>query len=593
MRRLLPILILVFSSLVVRGQNAPIILEAEDAMVGADFEVSQEGMRTYVSITTNGVGDTPENEDRVLTFSVNFPVAQDYDLYVRCRVGDNGPNDDSFFYGATFGELAFLGENWVRTNNIYNLGYNQPEDYVDGSGTVGTGLWKWINLSEYTGDEPPVVFTVNEGELTQTFQIGAREDGLEIDKIAFARADYFYRVSNLNDGTDGSPEIMLMDPIALGQPKFLGNVYSGSQVVDFAQYWNQVTPENAGKWGSVEAVRDQMNWTQLDAAYALARDNGFLFKLHVLVWGNQQPSWMETLSTSEQREEIEEWFQAVADRYPDIEVIEVVNEPLHDPPTAGSGNYIEALGGSGSTGWDWILESFRIARQIFPDAELMLNDYNIVNNAANTQDYIEIIELLQAENLIDQIGVQAHAFSTGGSVSNMVNNIETLGETGLPVYITELDIDGETDQIQLDDYMEIFPAFWEHPDVYGITLWGWRPGLWRDEQMAYLIDTDGSERPALIWLRNYVMSTVLATENIASSDHITIAPNPVRAGSTIQIFGEERLTSFALFDLAGRQVGSGLLNGNALTVTDGLSSGYYLLVLRTDEQTFVKKMVIK
>ena len=593
MRGSLLFLLTIFVLQGLSAQNQPIILEAEDATLGADFAVNTEGMRTYVSITTNGVQDSPENENRVLTFTVNFPAAQEYDLYVRCRVGSGGANDDSFFYGATFGEQPFAADSWVRVNNIYNRGYNQPDDYVDGGGQVGTGLWKWVNLSEFTEDEPPVVFSVVAGEQTQEFQLGAREDGLEIDKIAFARADYFFKVSNLNDGTEGVPEIPLLEPIAAGKPKFLGNVYSGSQVTDFAQYWNQVTPENAGKWGAVEAVRDEMNWTQLDAAYQLARDNDFIFKLHVLIWGNQQPSWMETLSTSEQRAEIEEWFQALADRYPDLEAIEVVNEPLHDPPTAGSGNYIEALGGNGSTGWDWILESFRLAREYFPGAELMLNDYNIVNSASNTQEYIEIIELLQAENLIDQIGVQAHAFSTGGSVANMISNIESLSETGLPVYITELDIDGETDQIQLDDYMEIFPAFWEHPAVFGITLWGWRPGLWRDEQMAYLIDTDGTERPALIWLRNYVMGTVLNTNNVASSDHIVVAPNPVRTGSRIQILGEEELTSYAVYDLSGRQLSTGIFNGNTLQLSDQLHSGYYLLVLYSKEQTFVKKLIVQ
>jgi site-specific recombinase XerD len=35
-----------------------------------------------------------------------------------------------------------------------------------------------------------------------------------------------------------------------------------------------VTPENAGKWNSVEAQRDVMTWDQLDAAYAFAKANG-------------------------------------------------------------------------------------------------------------------------------------------------------------------------------------------------------------------------------------------------------------------------------------------------------------------------------
>lgn len=136
--------------------------------------------------------------------------------------------------------------------------------------------------------------------------------------------------------------------------------------MNFTAYWNQVTPENAGKWGSVEATRDVMNWAELDAAYALAKNNGFPFRVHTLIWGNQQPAWIEALPAAAQLEEITEWFAAVAARYPDIDFIDVVNEPLHDPPDGpGDGAYIEALGGAGASGWEWVLQSFRLARQYF------------------------------------------------------------------------------------------------------------------------------------------------------------------------------------------------------------------------------------
>ena len=114
-----------------------------------------------------------------------------------------------------------------------------------------------------------------------------------------------------------------------------------------------MTPENGGKWGSVEGTRDVMNWTQADAAYALAKANGFPFKWHTLVWGNQQPNWIDDLPPAEQLEEIREWYAAIAARYPDIDQIEVVNEPLHDPPCTranGGGGYIDALGGRGTAG---------------------------------------------------------------------------------------------------------------------------------------------------------------------------------------------------------------------------------------------------
>ena len=140
--------------------------------------------------------------------------------------------------------------------------------------------------------------------------------------------------------------------LAAGCDKFLGNIHSSSQMTNYTEYWNQVTPENAGKWDSVEHTRDVMTWSSLDAAYNFAKNNDFPFRLHVLVWGNQQPAWIESLPPDEQLEEIEEWFIAVADRYPDLDYVEVVNEPLHDPPNqpgSGGGNYIDALGGSGDT----------------------------------------------------------------------------------------------------------------------------------------------------------------------------------------------------------------------------------------------------
>ena len=291
--------------------------------------------------------------------------------------------------------------------------------------------------------------------------------------------------------------------------KFLGSAFSTAQAPGFAEYWNKVTPENGGKWGRVEAVRDVMDWSALDEAYALAKSQGIPFQMHVLVWGNQQPAWIEDLPPQEQLAEIREWFAAVAERYPQLDFVEVVNEPLHDPPNqrgAGGGNYIQALGGPGKTGWDWVLSAFRMARSYFPRARLLINDYDITKDRDATQRYKHVIELLQSEHLIDAIGVQGHAFTTTAEIpmTTHVANLDALAATGLPIYVTELDIDGPTDDRQLQDYRRIFPVFWEHPAVRGITLWGFRPPLWRNAQGAYLVRKDGSERPALQWLRQYV-----------------------------------------------------------------------------------------
>jgi endo-1,4-beta-xylanase len=507
---------------VLHAENEPIILEAESAVRGPAFNLATADSVQYITINSTVGGFNPTSTDRVATFSVTFPAAGTYELYARLRVGASTFNDDSFYYGNGFGVQPVSTDgsadiNWILANGLAApVGYTLPSDKVVGGGLAQSGVWKWVKLSAFDGGEPPIAgFGVPSGGLTQTFQIAGREDGLDIDKIAFGVQGIFYTVNHLDNGLPGTTEpppppfVPPGPPIATGQAKFLGSAWSPAQNTSFTAYWNQVTPENAGKWGSVEPTRDVMDWTQLDTAYNLARSNGFPFKFHVLVWGNQQPAWIETLPPAEQLEEIIEWFDAVAARYPDMEFLEVVNEPLHDPPNApgnGGGNYIEALGGSGATGWDWIINAFRLARTRFPNTQLMLNEFSVTNTPADMTRYIEIVRLLQAENLIDTVGVQGHAFSTRPNIPMSVHseNLDRLASTGLPIYVTEFDIDGPTDEIQLEDYKRVFPVFWEHPAVEGITLWGFRPGHWRTAQGAYLVLDNGAERPAMKWLQAYV-----------------------------------------------------------------------------------------
>jgi endo-1,4-beta-xylanase len=506
------------------AQDTPIILEAENGTLGAAFGVATVDGAQAISIGTTIGGGNPNTADRTVSFTVTFPAAGTYELYGRVRVGPATFDDDSFYYGNGFGAKSPSADlDWILANGLAGfVGFTLPSDKVVGGGLAQSNVWKWVKLSAFDGGEPPVAgFVVPAGALEQTFQIAGRENGLALDKFAFGRQGLFFTVNALDNGLPGTTEpppppfTPTGPPIATGQAKFLGSALSPAQTTSFTAYWNKVTPENDGKWASVESVRDQMNWTGLDRAYQLAKTNNFPFHMHVLVWGNQQPAWIETLPPEEQLAEIHEWFSEVAARYPDIDFVEVVNEPLHDPPNQpgnGGGNYINALGGTGATGWDWVLNAFRIARTYFPDRRLMINDFSITNSPTDTQRYLEIIRLLQPEHLIDAIGVQGHAFSTRPNIpmATHVANLDALAATGLPIYVTEFDIDGPTDEVQLADYQRVFPVFWEHPAVQGITLWGFRPGHWRTAQGAYIVLENGAERPAMLWLQQYVRDNIPA-----------------------------------------------------------------------------------
>lgn len=258
-------------------------------------------------------------------------------------------------------------------------------------------------------------------------------------------------------------------------------------------YFDQITPGNAGKWGSVEATRDQMNWTELDTAYQFAKQHGLRFKLHTLIWGQQQPSWLTSLTAEQQLAEIEQWMSLAAQRYPDVQLVDVVNEPLHAAPA-----YSAALGGPGVTGWDWVVKSFELARKYFPKAELLLNDYNVEAVDSSATDYIAIINLLKARGLIDGIGLQAH-FLERAEVSVVAGNLDRFAATGLPIYVSELDLNLSNDARQAQKMRDLFTLFWQHPSVLGVTHWGFLQGnVWQPD--AYLVRADGTRRPALDWI---------------------------------------------------------------------------------------------
>ncbi|WP_239613466.1 endo-1,4-beta-xylanase [Cohnella mopanensis] len=280
--------------------------------------------------------------------------------------------------------------------------------------------------------------------------------------------------------------------------KFLGNVIASSVPSNFGTYWNQVTPENSTKWGSVEGTRNTMNWTQSDIAYNYAKTNGFPFKFHTLVWGSQEPGWIGGLSATDQKAEVVQWIQAAATKYGGAEFVDVVNEPLHAKPS-----YKNAIGGDGTTGWDWVIWSFEQARQAFPNSKLLINEYGIISDPNAASQYIAIINLLKSRGLVDGIGIQCHQFNMDTvSVSTMNSVLNTLSATGLPIYVSELDMTGD-DATQLARYKEKFPVLWENSNIKGITLWGYIQGqTWVDN--THLVTSSGAERPAMTWLKQYL-----------------------------------------------------------------------------------------
>lgn len=179
-----------------------VTLEAESGVLGADFAISN-GVPTYITTIANGATNNPSSATRVASYTVNFPAASSYQLYARIRVGAGAFNDDSMFYAVSFGSKSpTLTSDWIFVNGLAAVGFGNSTDVVTGGGTLGSGMWKWINLSQFTSQSG---FTVAAGNLTQTFQIASREDGLDFDKLVFGTTGTSFTVADLDSGSVSNP----------------------------------------------------------------------------------------------------------------------------------------------------------------------------------------------------------------------------------------------------------------------------------------------------------------------------------------------------------------------------------------------------
>jgi endo-1,4-beta-xylanase len=606
----------------------PVVVEAKSGQLGSHFKVMKDSSNgvAYVTTDTNWTGLTgPGDTSRVITYQVPFADSGSYNLFARVRVGPGGFNDDSFFYGHGFGQKNdTAASDWTMVNGLASAGFSDSNAYVDGPGTLGTGVWKWVNVTKNAYQDQGASrdsFVVNLDTLTKTFQIGSREDGLDIDKIAFGKSYLFYHVKDLDNILYGSTEMGTVYPgpaLAKGQPKFLGCAFlSSTQEPNFLNYWNQVTPENAGKFGSVADSTDSSKWawSGLDAAYNLAINNSLPFKDHNLIWGSQQPSWLSSLDSAHQAAAIEQWIRLVGQRYPQMSMIDVVNEPIHTPPDGKSGRakYINALGGKGATGWDWVIWAYQKARQYMPSStKLLVNEYGIVNSASSTTSYLQIINLLKARNLIDGIGIQCHRSEIETTDTTLIKtNLSQLASTGLPIYISEMDLGniGDTgtpnDSVQLQLYQKLFPLFWQTRAVKGITIWGYEQGLtWTQGTTCYLVRSDGTARPAVYWLANYIKNNPVGVEQTSSTVPTSFElaqnfPNPFNPSTVIryQLPAAGHVT-LKIYDILGREVTTlmdGKQNAGYYSVTFNAgkySSGVYFYRLTADNFSAVKKFVL-
>ena len=359
--------------------------------------------------------------------------------------------------------------------------------------------------------------------------------------------------------------------IATGASVRADNVNRNMEQVDkdtalVREQFNQISPENDLKWQLIHPRKgvDGYNFGPADAYVNFGLSNHMYIVGHTLVWHGQTPGWVfqgtnvppgmnntpppaavdangtnapggrrmgegpgggfgfngPRASREELLERMREHIHTVVGRYKGkVKVWDVVNEALSD----GGTNILRNSLWEQIIGPDFIAKAFEYAHEADPAAILRYNDYSL-ENPAKRRKLIALIKSLQAQNVpVMAIGSQTHVSVSSPSFEEEDKALTELETLGLPIHITELDVNSaqggqrstsgdvaanasttqgglvsDADRKLADAYAGLFRAFLKHDKyVKVVTFWGVNDGVsWRAQGRPLLFDANDQPKPA-------------------------------------------------------------------------------------------------
>ncbi len=170
---------------------------------------------------------------------------------------------------------------------------------------------------------------------------------------------------------------------------------------------------------------------------------------------------------------------------------DVVNEYVHE------NDFFKVLPTSEVVRW------YQLAKELDPAAQLFFNEYAMLNSVVspkNIQEYIDtVMRLRTAGAPIEAIGVQGHVGRQPRNPAQIITDLNLFKPLGLPVQITEFDINSPDEALQADYTRDFLIACYSHPVVTGFTNWGfWESAHWKPD--AAMFRKDWSAKPnAAVW----------------------------------------------------------------------------------------------
>jgi len=206
-----------------------------------------------------------------------------------------------------------------------------------------------------------------------------------------------------------------------------------------AREFNMLTPENEMKFEVVHPERDRYDFTPADALVTFAKDNEMKVRGHTLVWHLQLAEWLTKAKWT--REELmtilRQHIETVVGHYRgQLLAWDVVNEAIADDAELRESIWLKGIGS------DYIEMAFRWAHAVDPQARLFYNDYGGEGLGKKSDAiYALVRDLRQRDVPIQGVGFQMHvSIDRPPQPEDVAANIQRLGELGLEVHITEMDV---------------------------------------------------------------------------------------------------------------------------------------------------------
>lgn len=303
--------------------------------------------------------------------------------------------------------------------------------------------------------------------------------------------------------------------------------------------FNYATLENDLKWPEY-----LQNPERAHRAVAWLRERGFEVRGHNLIWPGWNPHYFMPASVRERFFELRQTDLAAARRFlreaceqrvltatralrGQIRDWDVINE------TYTNQDVMNELGREVMIDW------FKLAREGDPDAVLYLNDFGILEGGGRDTRHIDhfyndIKFILEGGGPIGGIGIQGHWGHTLTSPQKMVEILDRFAGFGLPIQITEFDINIDDEEVQAKFTRDALITIFAHPATDAFIKWGfWERSHWLPR--GAMFRADWSKKPnALVW-EEWVLGKWWTRETLRTSGDGTAAVRGFKGTYTISV----------------------------------------------------------